>query len=110
MTQGPQPEPQPQNQPWWQTLPGMLTAIAGTLTAITGLVVALNQAGILKPSTQTQSSPSTPSPSVEASATPSPVLTPSPSAEASVTPNPASNSVEQPIETLPNGKPKKEKK
>lgn len=31
---------------WWQTMPGMLTAIAGMITAIAGLVVALNQAGI----------------------------------------------------------------
>jgi hypothetical protein len=72
----------------------MLTAIAGILTGITSLVVALNQAGILKPSPQTQS----------------PTSTPSPSAEASVTSSPDSNSVQQPIETLPNEKPKKEKK
>jgi len=28
---------------WWQTLPGILTAIAGIITAITGLIVALQQ-------------------------------------------------------------------
>lgn len=33
---------------WWQTLPGILTAIAATITAITGLVAALNQTGLLK--------------------------------------------------------------
>ncbi|MFD2937396.1 hypothetical protein [Spirosoma flavum] len=32
---------------WWQTLPGILTAIAATITAITGLVAALNQTGLL---------------------------------------------------------------
>ena len=33
-------------QSWWQTLPGILTAVAGVLTAVTGLVVALNEAGV----------------------------------------------------------------
>ena len=33
---------------WWQTLPGVLTAIAGTVTAVAGFVVALNQAGFFK--------------------------------------------------------------
>jgi hypothetical protein len=32
---------------WWQTLPGILTAIAAILTALTGLFVALNQIGIV---------------------------------------------------------------
>lgn len=32
---------------WWQTLPGVLTAIAGIITGIAGLVAALHQAGIL---------------------------------------------------------------
>jgi hypothetical protein len=42
-------EPKPddrEKRPWWQTLPGVLTAIAGLVTAITGLVVALNQLGV----------------------------------------------------------------
>jgi hypothetical protein len=26
---------------WWRTVPGMLTAAAGTITAVTGLIVAL---------------------------------------------------------------------
>lgn len=30
---------------WWQTIPGILTAIAGIVTALTGLVVALQQTG-----------------------------------------------------------------
>ncbi len=42
--------------------------------------------------------------------TQSPASTSSPSAEASVTSSPDSNSVQQPIETLAKGKPKKEKK
>jgi len=35
-------------QSWWHSLPGILTAIAGTITALTGLVAALYQAGILE--------------------------------------------------------------
>ena len=33
-------------QSWWQTVPGVLTAAAGTITAVTGLIVALNQSGL----------------------------------------------------------------
>ncbi len=32
---------------WWQTVPGMLTAIAGLITAIGGLVLTLDQAGLI---------------------------------------------------------------
>ena len=32
---------------WWQTLPGILTAIAGLITAVAGLLVALHQIGLL---------------------------------------------------------------
>jgi hypothetical protein len=32
---------------WWQTLPGVLTALAGIVTAAAGLVVALGQVGLL---------------------------------------------------------------
>ncbi len=32
---------------WWQTLPGILTAIAGILTAVGGLVLVLHQTGLL---------------------------------------------------------------
>lgn len=35
-------------QSWWQTLPGILTAVAGCITAITALIAALNQAGVFK--------------------------------------------------------------
>lgn len=31
---------------WWQTVPGVLTAIAGIIGAVSGLVVALHQAGL----------------------------------------------------------------
>lgn len=37
----------PSSASWWQTLPGMLTAVAGVITAVAGLVIALNQAGVL---------------------------------------------------------------
>ncbi|MCB5189559.1 hypothetical protein LG198_02285 [Methylobacillus arboreus] len=30
---------------WWQTIPGILTAIAGIITALTGLVVTIQQTG-----------------------------------------------------------------
>lgn len=33
-------------QSWWQTLPGVFTAIAGIITALAGLVAALYQAGL----------------------------------------------------------------
>ena len=33
---------------WWQTLPGILTAIAGIITAVAGLLVALNQTGFFE--------------------------------------------------------------
>lgn len=38
---------EPKTQSWWQTLPGILTALAGVLSAVTGLVVALHQTGVL---------------------------------------------------------------
>jgi uncharacterized protein YecT (DUF1311 family) len=31
---------------WWQTLPGVLTAVGAVLTALTGLILALNQIGV----------------------------------------------------------------
>jgi hypothetical protein len=36
---------QSESKSWWQTLPGLLTAIAGIITAVTGLLVAVHQAG-----------------------------------------------------------------
>jgi hypothetical protein len=32
---------------WWQTLPGVLTAIAAAITAVSGLIAALYQAGLV---------------------------------------------------------------
>jgi len=43
---------------WWQTLPGLLTALGAVLTAVTGLVLALNQIGFF-------SSTRVPNPSVD---------------------------------------------
>ena len=37
----------PRPTPWWQTLPGVVTAVAGLLTALGGLLLALNQVGLL---------------------------------------------------------------
>lgn len=34
-----------EKQSWWQTLPGILTAVAGVITAITGFFLAINQSG-----------------------------------------------------------------
>jgi len=51
MSEGP-----PKPQSWWQTLPGILTAVAGIITAATGLIVALNQAGVLPSREKTVSS------------------------------------------------------
>lgn len=51
------------SQSWWQTMPGMLTAVAGTLTALSGLLVALHQVGLLN--SKEQPSPSTNIPSLE---------------------------------------------
>lgn len=33
---------EPRQQSWWQTIPGILTAIAAVLTAVTGLIVVLS--------------------------------------------------------------------
>ncbi|NEQ27076.1 MAG: hypothetical protein F6K28_50310, partial [Microcoleus sp. SIO2G3] len=38
-------ENKPQNQNWWQTLPGILTAMAAILTALTGLIAGLYEVG-----------------------------------------------------------------
>jgi hypothetical protein len=34
-------------QSWWQTLPGVMTALGAIITALTGLLIALNQAGLI---------------------------------------------------------------
>jgi hypothetical protein len=48
-------EPQSESKSWWQTIPGILTAVAAVITAVTGLVVALHQAGVLHRGASTQS-------------------------------------------------------
>ena len=58
-------EESPKHQSWWQTLPGILTAVAGIITAATGLIVALNQAGVFHGKEKTDSS--TPTPAVTSS-------------------------------------------
>lgn len=37
----------PPSTSWWQTLPGVLTALAGVITAVSGLVALLYQNGVL---------------------------------------------------------------
>ncbi len=68
------------SQSWWQTLPGILTAVAAILTASTGLIVALNQAGVF--SSGSKSASLTPTPTVALSA--SPAATPATNAVTSV--------------------------
>src|SRR5262245_35465266 len=58
----------PKPQSWWQTLPGILTAVAGIITAATGLIVALNQAGVFQGKEKTV--PSTPTPTATLTPTP----------------------------------------
>ena len=58
----------PKSQSWWQTLPGILTAVAGFITASTGLIVALNNMGVF--SHDSKSASPTPTPTVVLSANP----------------------------------------
>ena len=48
----------PKSPSWWQTIPGMLTAVAAVLTAVAGLVVAIRRDEQPKPSTAVVSKPS----------------------------------------------------
>ncbi len=59
----------PKSQSWWQTLPGILTAVAGIMTASTGLILALNQVGVF--SRESTSASPTPNTAVVLSASPS---------------------------------------
>lgn len=54
------------SQSWWQTLPGILTALAAIITAATGLFVALNNAGVFSRDSKLASP--TPTPTVTSSA------------------------------------------
>jgi hypothetical protein len=58
-------EPKPS---WWQTMPGLLTAIAATLTATAGLIATLHQTGLLPAATKTPA----PSPVADTAGSPSP--------------------------------------
>jgi len=58
---------------WWQTLPGIITAVTATLTALTGLIVAVNQTGWFGPRTP---------PAVTTSSAPPPSAPPGPIASA----------------------------
>lgn len=70
---------------WWQTFPGVLTAIAGIITAIAGLVAALHQAGIFP--MQTPTSPQSSVPAKDAPSDPiessPPIVSPPPTASQS---------------------------
>jgi hypothetical protein len=45
--------PEVEPKPWWQTLPGLLSAGAAIITAVTGLLIALHQSGFLDRGHQT---------------------------------------------------------
>ncbi|MFN0112813.1 MAG: hypothetical protein ACKVZH_28470 [Blastocatellia bacterium] len=62
------PDSTPKPHSWWQTLPGILTAVAAIITASTGLIVALNQAGAFSSTSTTESS----TPTLTAVVSPSP--------------------------------------
>ncbi len=47
MTKGDPMPDTPHTTSWWQTLPGVLTALAGVITAVSGLVALLYQNGVL---------------------------------------------------------------
>lgn len=59
----------PKSQSWWQTLPGIMTAVAAIITATTGLIVALNNAGAF--SRDTEMASPTPTPAAALSVSPS---------------------------------------
>lgn len=65
------------SQSWWQTLPGILTAVAAIITASTGLIIALSQIGVF-------SSDSKPTSSTPASTIALPASTPAQPAAAGV--------------------------
>jgi hypothetical protein len=50
----------PHHTPWWQTLPAVLTGIAGVLGAVTALVTVLYQVGVFAPAPKPQNDPPPP--------------------------------------------------
>jgi len=79
--------PQETRHPFWQTLPGMLTALAGVIAAGTGLLTALYQTGVIGNRTQTPSSAVTPT-----TTPPAPAAVATPSAAAAAPSAPAAGS------------------
>lgn len=63
------------SQGWWQSLPGVLTAVAGILTAVAGLLVALHQVGLLERD-QAPMSPPSPISNEKSPGSPAPAPTP----------------------------------
>jgi hypothetical protein len=78
----------PSRQNWWQTLPGILTAVAALITALTGAIVGLYQVGVFtgggRPALQThsttapQAQPKVPQASNPSARSPMPVSTAAP--------------------------------
>lgn len=69
---------QPKSHSWWQTFPGILTALAGVLTALGGLLLTLQKVGCLSQSGPPAAPATTISHGSESSTTPSPwILSPS---------------------------------
>lgn len=60
----------PKSQSWWQTLPGILTAVAALITASTGLIVALNNVGVFSRDSESVSPTPTPTIALSAASTP----------------------------------------
>ncbi len=67
---------------WWQTLPGIITAVAAIITALTGLIVAINQTGWFTPRSE---------PTVPRASQPGPSAPVSPSSPAGSQPSPAAS-------------------
>jgi hypothetical protein len=56
MSSDPKKEKEPKQQPWWQTMPGIMTGMAAVLTAFTGLLIALGQIGVIGSGTGSKTS------------------------------------------------------
>jgi hypothetical protein len=78
---------------WWQTLPGVVTALTGLLTAVGGLLLALNQVGMLGHGHSPASTPPAAAAQTAETAPPAAQSTPTPSAAIpSAIPQPATPS------------------
>lgn len=88
-------EKEPQKQSWWQTLPGILTAIAAILTALTGLIAGLYEVGVFPGKTSNKRTPlETPTPL--SSTTQSPIVT-QPEQSPETVPTQTSTDIDNPI-------------